>query len=110
MSDGVPPIRLTLATVSIVGILLVTVAHLSHAQRPSAAPAGEPAESYLPVVIGQSFEAILKDDAAQKDTFMQRRAPCWKNGTTSATDRRASRCPRAGSRCSRAPASGCRPG
>jgi cytochrome c peroxidase len=72
MSERAWSTRLTIATTSIILILVIALVHMSYAERPSAGPPGENAESFMPVVIERSFEAILKDDAAQKDTFMRR--------------------------------------
>ena len=56
----------------VVVALVIALVHMSHAQRPSAAQPTEPAESYMPVVIGRSFEAIFREDSAQKDQFIRR--------------------------------------
>jgi cytochrome c peroxidase len=61
-----------IAMASIVLMLAAALVTMSHAQRAADAPPGERPESYMPVVIERSFEAILNDDAAQKDKFMQR--------------------------------------
>ena len=62
----------TIATASLILILVTALVHLSHAQRAADAPPGEKPESYMPVVIERSFETTLQDDVAQKDKFMQR--------------------------------------
>ena len=64
------PVRF--ATISIVLALVAALAHTSFAQRAADAPPGEKPESYMPIVIERSFETILKDDVAQKNTFTQR--------------------------------------
>ena len=61
----------SIATTSIIAVLVIALVHVSHAQRPSAAP-GEKAESYMPVVIERSVDEIVKEDVAQKDQFMRR--------------------------------------
>jgi hypothetical protein len=54
-------------------LILVTAAvHLSHAQRAPAGPPSAKAESYMPVVIKRSLDAIMKADVAEKDKFTQR--------------------------------------
>ena len=77
MSERGRSLSRTILGTSIMLAVIGALVHLSHAQRPAAppappAPAAEDAESYMPVVIGRSFDAILKDDAAQKDQFMRR--------------------------------------
>ena len=72
MSERVGSMRLTIATVSTILILATALVHLSHAQRAPAGAPGEKAESYMPVVIERSFDAIMKTDIAEKDKFTQR--------------------------------------
>jgi cytochrome c peroxidase len=62
----------TIVTLSIVLILLATLGQTGLAQRAPQAPPGDKPESYMPVVIERSAEATRQDDAARKDTFMQR--------------------------------------
>ena len=61
--------RLIAATLALV--FCMTVVYQTSAQR-APTPPGAKEESYLPVVIDRPFEAILKDDSAARDTFMQR--------------------------------------
>jgi cytochrome c peroxidase len=61
-----------ITAVSLVLVLVAALVHTGQAQRPAPAPPGERAESYMPVVIDRSFEAILQDDTAHKDTILQR--------------------------------------
>jgi cytochrome c peroxidase len=65
-------LALKVAIVSTFPLLLLVAVHMSHAQRAPAPPPGEKAESYMPVVIEKGFAETLRDDAAAKDTFMQR--------------------------------------
>ena len=64
---------LTVASIAIFLVVIAALALTSHAQRaPASPPAGEKAESYMPVVIDKPFATILQEDAAAKDKFVQR--------------------------------------
>ena len=66
---------LATASTAMFVVVFAPIATTSHAQRPAAdAPPGEKAESYMPVVVEKSFEAILQEDAAAKDKFVQRQS------------------------------------